>query len=155
MSRPPRSPTESVLARGLWQHVALIGLVMGLIPLGLGVWGESTGRPWQTMVFVSLALLQLGHALAVRSEHRSIWQLGLMTNRPLLGAVAATFALQLFVVSVPWTQRLLEIEALSAVELAVVIVASTGAFWAAEAEKAFRRRRATGDGVSATQVRDG
>jgi Ca2+-transporting ATPase len=141
MQRPPRSPDESVFDRGLWQHVVLVGLLMGLIPLGLGLWGESSGRPWQTMVFVSLALLQLGHALAVRSERESLWRLGLTSNRPLLWAVAATFALQLLVVYLPWTQRLLEVEALSAQELAVVLIASTGVFWAVEAEKAFWRRR--------------
>jgi Ca2+-transporting ATPase len=141
MRRPPRPPSESVFARGLWQHVALVGLLMGLIPLGLGLWGEATDRPWQTMVFVSLALLQLGHALAVRSERDSLWRLGLRTNRALLAAVLATFALQLIVVYWPPAQELLNTDALSGLELAVVLIASTGAFWAVELEKAVRRRR--------------
>jgi Ca2+-transporting ATPase len=140
MGRPPRSPAEGVFAQGLWQHVLAVGLLMGLIPLGLGLWGDATGRPWQTMVFVSLALLQLGHALAVRSERDSLWALGLSTNRPLLGAVLATFALQLAVVYWPPAQNLLDTEALSPFELAVVLVASTGVFWAVELEKAVRRR---------------
>jgi Ca2+-transporting ATPase len=140
MQRPPRSPSEGVFARGLWQHVVLVGLLMGLIPLALGVWGDATGRPWQTMVFVSLALLQLGHALAVRSERESLWALGLFSNRALLWAVLATFALQMIVVYWPPAQHLLETEALSALEMGVVLVASTGAFWAVEIEKAARRR---------------
>jgi Ca2+-transporting ATPase len=141
MRRPPRSPSEGVFARGLWQHVALVGLLMGLIPLGLGLWGEATDRPWQTMVFISLALLQLGHALAVRSERESLWALGLLTNRPLLWAVLVTFSLQIIIVYWPPAQQLLKTEALSAFELAIVLVSSTGAFWAVELEKAVRRRR--------------
>jgi P-type Ca2+ transporter type 2C len=85
MRRPPRPPDESVFARGLWQHILLVGLLMGAIPLALGVWGAATHRPWQTMVFTSLALLQLGHALAVRSERDSLRTLGLTTNRSLFG----------------------------------------------------------------------
>jgi hypothetical protein len=33
-------------------------------------------RAWQSMVFTTLALLQLGHALAVRSERESLFSLG-------------------------------------------------------------------------------
>ncbi len=140
MKRPPRAPSESVFSHGLWQHVLIVGLLMGLIPLGLGLWGESADRPWQTMVFVSLALLQLGHALAVRSERDSLWRLGFLSNKPLLWAVLGTFALQLLVVYWPPAQSLLDTEALDAMELGVVLLASTGVFWAVEIEKAIRRR---------------
>jgi len=140
MERPPRPPTESVFARGLWQHVVVVGLLMGLIPLGLGLWGHATGRPWQTMVFASLALLQLGHALAVRSEIESLRTLGVGSNRPLLLAVAGTMALQLAVMYWPATQELLSTESLTFMELGIVLVASTGAFWAVELEKSMRRR---------------
>ena len=140
MRRPPRPPSESVFARGLWQHVVLVGLLMGAIPLGLGIWGHATDRPWQTMVFTSLALLQLGHALAVRSECDSLRRLRLGTNLPLLAAVSATLAVQLVVVYWPPLQDLLTTEALSLFELSVVLAASTLVFWAVELEKAVRRR---------------
>lgn len=140
MRRPPRPPAESIFARGLWQHVVLVGLLMSAIPLALGVWGHQQGRPWQTMVFTSLALLQLGHALAVRSETESLWSLRLSTNRPLLAAVIGTLAIQLGVVY--WTplQNLLNTESLTLTELAVVLLASTGVFCVVEVEKAVRRR---------------
>jgi len=144
MSRPPRPPGESLFARGLWQHVVLVGLLMGVIPLGLGLWADATGRPWQTMVFSSLALLQLGNALAVRSEIDSLRTLGLGTNRPLLAAVAGTLALQLLVLYWAPLRDALDVETLTPFELAVVLVASTGAFCVVEAEKALRRRSRRG-----------
>ncbi len=140
MRRPPRPPSESIFAHGLWQHVLLVGLLMGGIPLGLGIWGHATDRPWQTMVFTSLALLQLGHALAVRSEIDSLRALGLASNRPLLAAVAGTLSLQLVVVYWRPMQELLNVEALSFFELMVVLAASTGVLIAVEIEKAVRRR---------------
>jgi P-type Ca2+ transporter type 2C len=141
MRRPPRRPDESVFARGMWQHILVVGLLMGAIPLALGVWGAATGRPWQTMVFTSLALLQLGHAMAVRSERDSLRRLGLMTNRPLLAAVVGTVALQLGVVYTAWGQTLFHTQPLALRDLAAVLVASTGVLVAVELEKAAKRRR--------------
>jgi P-type Ca2+ transporter type 2C len=148
MRRPPRSPLESVFARGLWQHVAVVGLLMGAVPLALAVWGQATGRPWQTMVFTSLALLQLGNALAVRSERDSLARLGLTTNRPLLATVAGTAALQLGVVYWGPAQVFLGTEPLAAVELAVVLAASTVVFWAVELEKLVRRHARAAAGTA-------
>jgi P-type Ca2+ transporter type 2C len=140
MRRPPRPPDASVFARGMWQHILLVGLLMGAVPLGLGVWGSATGRPWQTMVFTSLALLQLGHALGVRSERDSLLRLGLTSNRPLLAAVVGSVAVQLAVVYTAWGQTLFHTQALAALELAVVLMASTIVLLVVEAEKAIRRR---------------
>ena len=44
---------------------------MAIVCLAMLVGARSLGWPWQTMVFTTLALLQLGHALAVRSERES------------------------------------------------------------------------------------
>jgi P-type Ca2+ transporter type 2C len=145
MRRPPRPPDQSVFARGMWQHILLVGLLMGAIPLGLGVWGAATDRPWQTMVFTSLALLQLGHAMAVRSDIDSLRRLGLLSNRPLLLTVLGTIALQLAVVYSSWGQALFHTQALPGFDLAVVLLASTGVLLAVELEKAVKRRLA-GDG---------
>lgn len=140
MRRPPRSPRESVFSRGLWQHVAAVGLLMGLVPLMLGLWGHATGRPWQTMVFASLALLQLGHALAVRSERQALTAMGVFGNKPLLAAVLGTAAVQIGLLYWAPTQALLRVEPLAFVDLLVVLAASTIVLWAVELEKLLRRR---------------
>ncbi|MDJ0962448.1 MAG: cation-translocating P-type ATPase [Acidimicrobiia bacterium] len=142
MKRPPRPPTENIFARGLWQHVVLVGLLMGAIPLALGIWGEANGRPWQTMIFTSLALLQLANSMAVRSEHDSVFTLGLTSNRPLLATVIATAAIQIGLIYWGPMQNLLTVEALSLFELSLVLLASTGVFWVVEGEKWVRRRLA-------------
>jgi P-type Ca2+ transporter type 2C len=151
MRRPPRSPTESVFARGLWQHVLVVGVLMAAVPLALGRWGYTTGRPWQTMVFTSLAILQLGHALGVRSETQSVRALGLGTNRLLLAAVVGTLAVQIAVLYVPFVQTGLRVEPLAGADLLAVLTASTAVFWAVELEKLVRRRlRPSGGGDART-----
>jgi Ca2+-transporting ATPase len=141
MRRPPRPPDERIFARGLWQHVLAIGLLTGAVSLGLGVWGHATGRPWQTMIFTSLALLQLGNALAVRSERQSLFRLGLASNRFLTWTVLGTLLLQLAVVYWPPARAALELQPLSLTDLAVVLLASSIAFWAIEAQKLAARLR--------------
>jgi Ca2+-transporting ATPase len=142
MRRPPRSPTESIFARGLWQHALWVGLLMAVVCLVLLVAARALGWPWQTMVFTTLALLQLGHALAVRSERESFFTLGPRSNLLLLAAVAGTFAVQLLIVYLPVLQGLFDTEPLAPVQLAVVLAASTVAFIAVEIEKWARRRTA-------------
>jgi P-type Ca2+ transporter type 2C len=93
------------------------------------------------MVFTSLALLQLGHAMAVRSERDPLRSLGIATNRPLLGAVLLTVALQILVIYWARAGELLGTEPLDAFELALVLAASSGVFWIVELEKAVARRR--------------
>jgi Ca2+-transporting ATPase len=140
MRRRPRSPTESIFARGLWQHALWVGLTMAIVCLAVLVWARAMGWPWQTMVFTTLALLQLGHALAVRSERESFFTLGARSNPLLLAAVAGTLTVQLLIVYVPVLQVVFDTEPLSPVQLAVVLAASTVAFIAVEIEKWVRRR---------------
>ncbi len=147
MRRPPRAPTESIFARGLWQHAIWVGLFMAGVTLAVQAYAIDRGWPWQTMVFTTLALLQLGNALAVRSEHESFFRLGLRSNLPLTIAVGGTLVVQLALVFVPAFQPIFETVALTPVQLMLVLGASTLAFVAVEIEKwVGRRRRSRGAG---------
>jgi len=141
MSRPPRPTTESILGRGLWRHALWVGILMAAVVLGIQTVAIQAGWHWQTMVFTTLSLLQLGHALAVRSERTSTFTLGLRTNIALALAVGATLAVQIALVYVPALQPIFVTETLGALELTVVLAASTVAFVAVEFEKALSRRR--------------
>jgi Ca2+-transporting ATPase len=66
MRTGPRSPQEFVLGGGLWPRIAWTGTLIAAITLGVGAWAQATGRPWQSLVFLTLGLAQLGVALALR-----------------------------------------------------------------------------------------
>ncbi len=142
MRRPPRAPTESMFAGGMWQHILFIGLLIGGLCLGVQAWAISTGHAhWQTMVFTVLTLAQMAHVLAIRSESEPLWRLGLGTNRPLLYAVLLTFALQMATIYVPWLNPIFKTQPLSLAELAICLGAALVVFLAVELEKAWRRKR--------------
>jgi Ca2+-transporting ATPase len=76
---------------------------MGAIVLFVQAWSINSGNGhWQTMVFTVLCLTQLGHVLAIRSEKESLFSQGLLSNKPLLGAVLFTFVLQMATIYLPF-----------------------------------------------------
>ena len=140
MKRPPRNPKESIFADGLGVHVLWVGLLMGILSLGTQAWAIQTGLHWQTMVFTVLCLAQLGHALAIRSERRSLVTMGIRSNLPLLYAVLLTIGLQLTTIYLPFMNRIFHTAPLTMTELAVAFALSTVIFFAVEIEKMIRRR---------------
>ncbi len=141
MRRPPRHPAENIFGRGLAVDVVWVGLLMGLVSLAIGftAWLANPDGPWQTMVFTTLTLSQMGNVLAMRSEHDSFFARGRKNNRLLAVAVLLTLVLQLLVTYVPFLQRVFYTKPLSPVELGICLAASTVVFWATELAKLGRR----------------
>jgi Ca2+-transporting ATPase len=141
MKRPPRHPKESIFAHGLGVHAIWVGLLMAGVVLLVQVWAlGARDTHWQTMVFTTLCLTQLGHVLAIRSEKQSLFRMGLFSNKYLLAAVLLTFGLQMATIYVPSFNVIFKTEPLTLVELAITLAASTIVFWAVEIEKLIRRR---------------
>ena len=141
MQRPPRPPTESIFAHGMWKHILWVGLLMGAASIFTQAWAIHTGNGhWQTMVFTVLTLSQLGHVLAIRSERDSLFTQGLWSNRPLTVALLFTFALQMATIYVPWLNPIFKTAPLSFDELAFCLAMSTVVFVGVEIEKWMIRR---------------
>ena len=98
------------------------------------------------MVFTTLTLSQLSHVMAIRSGNESLFRVGPLSNKLLLGAVALTFALQLLAIYAPFFQRFLETEALPLADLAIAVALGSIIFWAVEVEKWLARRTAIARG---------
>jgi Ca2+-transporting ATPase len=141
MRRPPRPRTESIFAHGLWQHLIWVGLLMAAVTLATQAWAYRGGSAhWQTMTFTVLALSQMGHALAIRSERESLFRLGLWSNRPLLAAVVLTVLLQLAIIYLPGAGTVFRTQPLTPGELGACLGLSTVVFFGVEIEKWLVRR---------------
>ena len=89
------------------------------------------------------------HVMAIRSGDESLFSVGLLSNKPLLGAVALTFVLQLLAIYAPFFQGFLETEALPLADLAIAVALSTIVYWAVEVEKWLARRKMSREGLNA------
>ncbi|MGQ9825854.1 MAG: cation-translocating P-type ATPase, partial [Desulfotomaculales bacterium] len=142
MKRPPRNPAESIFAHGMAVSIIWVGFLIGCISLFSQAMAISSGSTrWQTIVFTVLCLSQMSQVLAIRSEKESLFKIGLLSNKPLLGAVLLTFLLQMAVVYVPPLQEIFKTTPLSATELAVCIGLSSLVFFAIEINKWVVRRQ--------------
>jgi Ca2+-transporting ATPase len=141
MRRPPYPPNENIFARGLGANILWVGALMGVVSLGCGFFYWKAGNPiWQTMIFTTLTLSEMGYVMGIRSFRDSLFRIGIFSNRALLGAVGLTTLLQIAVIYLPFFQNLLGTMALPLKDLAVCLILSTTLFWAVEIQKAFYRR---------------
>jgi P-type Ca2+ transporter type 2C len=141
MRQAPRPRDESVFAHGLWQHILWVGLLIGSLTLAVQGWAWHGASPrWQTMAFCVLTFAQMGLALAVRSERRSLASLGLFSNPALMGAVTLTVLLQFAVVYLPAANAVFKTAPLSAPEMLLCMAAGLTVLLAVELNK-WRLRR--------------
>ena len=142
MRRPPYRPDESIFSLGLGRHVIWVGLLMGMLSLGPAYWYWRADDPhWQTFLFTTVTLSQMAHVMAIRSERQSLFQIGLMSNKALLGAVSITVILQLALVYIPALQVFFKTSSLPMADLALAIALSSIVFIAVEIEKWLMRRQ--------------
>jgi len=150
MRRPPNNPKESIFARGLGSYMVRIGIIFAILTIVLMEWAynHTTKLPspaglspdrWKTMVFTTLCLAQMGHALAIRSNTQLTIEMNPFTNLFVWGAVIVTSALQLALVYVKPLQEFFGTHALSGLELLICIGFSALMFVWIELEKLFIR----------------
>ena len=137
MQRPPAAPGESIFARGIGSYILRIGVVFAVIVITLMVWAARAGLPWQTMVFTTLCLAQMGHALSARSD-RPLIQMDPWSNPWLIWAVVLTSGLQMLLLYVPWLTKFFGTTPLTLNELLVCVGVSAVFFVYLELEKIWR-----------------
>jgi Ca2+-transporting ATPase len=142
MKRPPRDPKEQIFGRGLGIDVLWIGALMGAVSLGVGLWAFNFNHEfaWQTMVFTTLTIAQMGNALASRSESQTLLEAGVFRNKMMLGAVLLTFVLQLGVVYLPFLQDIFGTQSLTMLELGISFGASLLVMLVIDTVKVIRRK---------------
>ena len=148
MQRPPFQPSENIFARGLGAYIIRIGLVFGIVTIGLMKWAfdrthsvDYPGDPdtWKTIVFTTLCIAQMGHALAVRSVNKLVIEINPFSNPLLLWAILGTIVLQLAVVYIAPLRSFFGTHPLSLFELGVCFGCSLLIFIWIEGEKLFVR----------------
>ena len=101
MSRLPRNPKKNLFADGLWWKIIIEGAMLGMFTLlafsiGNRLYSVEVGR---TMAFLTLGILELVHSFNIKSEE-SIFKIGVLENKYLVGALVLGVILQVIVVVV-------------------------------------------------------
>ncbi|MGI9665964.1 MAG: cation-translocating P-type ATPase [Acidimicrobiia bacterium] len=142
MDRPPRSATESIFGGGTTVFIGVFGFVLSIVTLAIGWWlWNADDSAWQSVLFTALIFGQLGLALEVRSEKRSVFSVGLLTNKPMLGAVGVGLIAHLLILYVPFLQRIFGTEPLDAAHFGVAIIGAVVVMASVEVYKLVLRIR--------------
>lgn len=157
MKQKPRSPKESFFAHGAGVRAVIGGVLIGLLTLlafyyGLAEHGYQIGSgmlsdavldealPYaRTMSFVVLAASQLFYSLSMRSSRKSIFKVGIFTNKYLIGSIIVGILLQLVVITIPALADAFGVHSLNLKEWAIVILFSLIPLAVNEIIKFFRR----------------
>lgn len=135
MKKKPRDPKESFFAKGSGVRAVIGGMLIGILTLvafylGLHEKGFSLGSAnipeeaityARTMAFVVIVASQLFFSLTMRNSGKSIFKIGLFSNKYLVGAIIAGFILQFGVISVPSLASAFKVHNLSIWDWDIVI----------------------------------
>jgi Ca2+-transporting ATPase len=146
MQRPPRPAGERVITPRMWCGIVFVGVIMAAGTLfvldaampGGFIDGGGDLRYGQTMAFTTLMLFQIFNVVNARSDERTAFA-RLFVNYWLWGAIAASLALQVLVVYVPFLQRAFGTVALTARDWALCIGVASTVLWLREGSKLIAR----------------
>lgn len=139
MQRPPQSPSASLWSGGLGARTVWVGVLIGGAALAVGIaYHEAGFVQWQTMIFTSLAFLQVGQAFGTRSNIESITSIGWTSNRVLVAIAALVVGLHVVALYTP-LRVFLDLEPLGAADLGLCVALAAGLLAVLEVAKARRR----------------
>ena len=142
MERLPRSANETIFGGGVVQYIGAFGSLMAALSLLVGWLAWNVDDPaWRTMLFTTLIFGQLALALEVRAEKKSLFSVGLLTNRAMLVAVSIGVAAHFALIYMPVLQNIFGTVALGPKDLLISLTAALVILIAAEAWKWWERRR--------------
>jgi P-type Ca2+ transporter type 2C len=141
MRRPPTPRGESLLGADGGRRILVRGAVLtALTFVPAYILWQVDEAAWQTLLFTSIAFAELAGGFAMRSERTSLRRLGLLTNRPLVAAVALTVALQVLLVVTPWARDVFGLRSLEPAHWLLAVGIALTYLGAVELEKWFSRR---------------
>lgn len=142
MDQPPRKPNEGVFAEGMGVNVLWQGVLLGLTALIVYyfalLWGRTLPEA-RTMAFATMALLQLVHSFNARSMSKSLFEIGVSSNRSLVYAFLASVSLQAVVLFVPFLRGFFDTVMLQPTDWAVVLIFSLVPLIAVEIAKQLKQ----------------
>ncbi|MCX6267018.1 MAG: cation-translocating P-type ATPase [Bacteroidetes bacterium] len=126
MREKPRNAKESFFSGGATIHMILGGSLIGALTIAAFWFGyyehgyspfdhsapKTTVEYARTMAFMVLVVCQLFYSLALRNSSKSIFRIGIFSNKYLTGAILLGVLLQLIVIGIPAVQSAFHLQML-------------------------------------------
>ena len=125
MNRKPVSKQKGIFADGLWNKIIVEGIMLGMLTLvtfsiGNKYYGIEVGR---TMAFIAIGLLELVHSFNIKSE-QSIFKIGILENKFLIGSFILGILVQTIVVIIPTLAQIFKLVPLNQTQWLITLIIS-------------------------------
>jgi len=133
LKQPPRNPKEFIINRIIALRMALLTPIMAAGTIGMFWFAKENGslEYARTVAFTTLGTFQWFQAFNARSTFRSIFSVGLFTNRWLLLGIGLAIILQIAAVHSPIGQTLFGTTGLSYSDWILIVLVSSS-IWVAD-----------------------
>lgn len=142
LNQPPRNRKEKIIDKELWVFLVIMAslMVVGTIPLFYYFLNESVDKA-RTIAFVSMSMFQLMNVFNMRSLHKSIFKIGVFSNKWISLAIASSFALMLAVIYIPLLAGIFDFIPLTLMEFMFITLISSSVLIFGEIYKKFFPRK--------------
>lgn len=138
MYKPPRKSEEKTINRDIVLNVIYVSAFMAIGTIAIFSFNIQNAIHAQTLAFATMTFFQVFNSLNCRSQTKSIFKLGIFTNRYLLLAIIASVMLQIAAISIPALQTALGTTVLSLQDWLIVVLISSSVLIADEVRKTVR-----------------
>ncbi len=154
MDMSPRKPNTPIVNTQILRNILFVAIFMmvGTVFIFYRDLNLNGLVRAQTMAFTTLAMFQVFNALNVRSHTRSFFQLGVFTNRWLVGAVVASIILQILANQTGLMQVALGTQPLALADWGLIVGISSSVFVADELRKLVSRARGKRSSLAAGEL---
>lgn len=138
MNKKPRDAKKSLFADGLWNKILAEGIMIGVLTIlafsiGNNLYGLEVGR---TMAFVCIGVVELVHSFNIKSDE-SIFKVGIIENKYLIGAFILGTIMQIGVVLIPSVAQIFKLVPLNMIQWMIVSIISVAPIIIVEIQKYF------------------
>jgi P-type Ca2+ transporter type 2C len=143
MDEKPRKPESRIIDRGMFFQVIYVAIFMaiGTLWVYLSELNSGDAQRAQTMAFITIAMFQVFNSFNVRSRTRSLFQLGVFSNKYLIVAIFVSVSLLVLVTLVPFLQIAMDTVPLALRDWGLIVLVTSSVFIAGELMKLVWRKR--------------
>ncbi|KAG5673392.1 hypothetical protein PVAND_003447 [Polypedilum vanderplanki] len=144
LKKKPRNIKDPMISKSLIINVLLSAgiIILGTLYVFQREMEDGSGGKTKrdtTMTFTCFVLFDMWNALSCRSQTKSVFQIGLFSNKMFLFAVAFSLIGQLLVIYFPPLQMVFQTEALALMDIIFLLTLTSSVFIVSELKKYFER----------------
>ena len=141
LEEPPQKANENILSKEIIPFILIMAGIMVIFTLIIfKAYLPSGIEKARTGAFTVMAFTQLFNVLNMRSLKRSVFKIGLFSNKFIVASLVASVFLLAMVLYVPFFQSIFKFAALSLSEILTIVLLSSSVLWLGELYKHLKNK---------------